>query len=93
MKDFILGFIGLCSIVGLFIVGIIVVLQLILLTFHRVPVKVFVDGKEVYHGINACVEIDSAGASTIVKVDGGPLCLFPMARYVSKDVHVEGDRR
>jgi hypothetical protein len=89
MKEFLAVILAVVLLIGGMLVG----MQALAVAIHRVPVKVFVDGKEVYHGINACVEIDSAGSATIVHISGGPLCLFPMARYVSRDVREEGDRR
>lgn len=63
-----------------------------ILVWH-VPVRVFVDGREVYHGITACIDVDSTGATTKVSIRRGRLCWWPAANYVSRDVHVEGDLR
>ena len=67
--------------------------QLVILSIHQVPVEVHVNGQLVYKGINGCVAVESAGASTIVKISGGFLCFFPQARYVSNNVKVSGDKR
>lgn len=54
--------------------------------FKNVPVSCWIDGKKVYEGISAGIDIKSAGANTIVKINGGFMYLFPKAYYVSNNV-------
>jgi hypothetical protein len=75
------------------ITGGIVAISAINIAINHIQVRVVVDGREVYHGINACVSIYSGGATTEVRVWHGRLCMWPAAAYVSRDVHVEGDLR
>lgn len=72
----------------LFMGGMVIAFQQCALWSDRVPVRVFVDGKDVYHGISACVNVNSSGAHTTVQVNSSFMCLFPSAYYVSKDVKV-----
>lgn len=56
----------------------------------NVPVTCFVDGVEVFDGRSACIDVNSSGANTTITVNGGPLCLFPKAYYVSNNVVLHG---
>lgn len=93
MKDFILPlggmFLGLC--LGVF--ALVSVMRFVQLRVDNVPISIHVDGKEVYSGTSGCAKIESTGATTIVRIDGGPLCWFPKAYYVSRNVQVKGDKR
>ena len=57
-----------------------------------VPVQVYMNGKRVYTGPQACVSIQSAGSATETTIYGGWYCLFPKAYYVSNNILVEGEK-
>ena len=59
----------------------------------NVPTYVFIEGKLMYNGPSAGVEITSAGMATQVKTYLPPLYLAPDRIYVSKDVVVVGERK
>ena len=55
-------------------------------TIESVPLRVSVDGKEVYHGRSACVQTESIGSSSRVDVKTGPWCLFPKEYFAGKNI-------
>jgi len=57
---------------------------------NNVPVVCTVNGKIVYKGISARLEVKSAGMATKVRIKEGFLLLFTKAYYVSDDVKIEG---
>ena len=57
-----------------------------------VPMTISVGSKIVYQGPSACTQIESAGAATIVRIGGGPLCLLPKARYAGNNITATGTR-
>ena len=56
----------------------------------NVPVVCTVNGKIVYKGISARLEVRSAGMATKVRIKEGFLLLFTKAYYVSDNVKIEG---
>ena len=52
----------------------------------NVHLKITKDGKEIYNGRSACVNVKSAGDTTRVDISGGFLCMFPKAYYTGRDI-------
>jgi len=80
--------------IGLFIVGIFVIVLVLVIggnryfNSHKVIVK---DGnKVVYNGEYACVFFKTAGSATHVKIFKQPLCIFLKDNIVSGKITVEG---
>lgn len=53
---------------------------------ENVPLRISVDGREVYHGRSACVTTESIGSSSRVDTKTGPWCIFPKEYFAGKDV-------
>lgn len=60
---------------------------------ENVPLRISVDGVEVYHGRSACVNTESIGSSSRVDVKKGPWCLFPKEYFAGKDVVIKTEGR
>ena len=60
---------------------------------QNVPTKCWVDGKLIYDGISAGINVLSTGRTTKVDIKGGFLYLFPKEFYVSDDVKLEGFKK
>jgi len=58
----------------------------------NVPLQVYLDGKEVYHGRSACVETASVGSSSRVDTKKGPWCLFPKEYFAGHNLVIETKR-
>jgi hypothetical protein len=58
----------------------------------NVPLRVYVDGKEVYHGRSACVTTESVGSSSRVDTKTGPWCLFPKEYFAGHDVVIKTEK-
>lgn len=75
------------------IIGIFVLLVIggftIQYSLDNVPLRISVDGREVYHGRSACVDTESIGSSSRVDVKTGPWCLFPKEYFAGKDVIIK----
>ena len=79
-----------------YIAGIVAVISMVVITqgialLFGVPITVFVDKQEVFSGNSNCVLINPGGAitNTKVEINGGFMCLFPRAQYVSSDVQIK----
>lgn len=66
--------------------------RLIEMETDNVPITVMVDNKQIYNGPSYAVHVGSSGASTVVVIHGGFLCIFPKYYYVSNNVHVENSK-
>lgn len=82
---------------GLIVVAIIVgsVVGIKFIDVHyidNIPTVVKVDGKKVYEGSSAGVNITSSGANTTVTIRGGFLYFFPKAYYTSADVELVAEK-
>ena len=72
------------------VLGLAISIDAIRLSFiENVPVICKVNGNEVYRGISGCITVESSGANSNVKINGGFLCWFPKAYYVSKNVELK----
>ncbi len=56
---------------------------------ENVPLRVFVDGVDVYNGRSACVETYSMGSSAEVATKTGPWCQFPKEYFAGKNVVIQ----
>lgn len=97
MKDLIgifLGiFISVIVILSVFVVVLIVPIWAYQQYYQNIPTKCWVNGRLVYSGSSAGIDISSSGAATTVMVRGGFLYLWPMGNYVSSSVTMEGTKR
>lgn len=60
---------------------------------ENVPLRVSVDGKEVFHGRSACVDTKSVGSSSQVNTHQGPWCLFPKEYFAGKNIVIVTDNQ
>lgn len=78
------------------VVGVLVALTMLAMkiTFwtENVPLRVFVDGRDVYHGRSACVSTESIGSSSRVDTRTGFACMFPKEYFAGKDVVILTER-
>lgn len=87
-----MGFFAL-AFTAMLIIGIAVGGQFININFFdNVPVTCYVDGKKVYQGTSAGINVDSSGASTTVRINGGFMYFFPKEYYVSNKVEMKGSK-
>lgn len=56
---------------------------------ENVPLRVILDGKEVYKGRSACVNTESVGSSSRVNVSGGFLCIWPKEYFAGKNLVIK----
>lgn len=59
---------------------------------ERVHVRVFIDGKDVYHGRSACVDTESVGSSSRVNTKTGPWCMFPKQYFAGKNLVIKTEQ-
>lgn len=81
------------GVVGLFLVLIANIVFGLSYLFDNVPVRITVDGKEVYHGRSACVSTESIGSSSRVDVKTGPWCMFPKEYFSGKNVVITTEEK
>lgn len=87
-EDLRLGLYGLGALVLFLVISFTVVYYM-----ENVPLRISVDGVEVYHGRSACVDTESIGSSSRVDVKKGPWCLFPKEYFAGKDVVIKTEGR
>lgn len=56
---------------------------------YKTRSRVTVDGRVVFEGSNACIDVGSAGASTEVNIDRPPFCFSTVAHFVGRGISVE----
>mgnify|MGYP001614672004 CR=1 FL=1 len=79
------------------VIGLILTLTVIILSIyaidyyfiHNYNVEVTVDNHKVFEGRMACVDVNSAGATTTVTIKNGFLCMFPKTTYTNKEVTIK----
>lgn len=61
-------------------------------SIERVHLRVFIDGKDVYHGRSACVDTESVGSSSRVDTKTGPWCMFPKQYFAGKNLVIKTEQ-
>jgi hypothetical protein len=57
--------------------------------FHfvdNVPIRIFVDGVDVFHGTSGCASTESIGSSSRIDTNQGIACMFPKQYFAGKNV-------
>ena len=57
--------------------------------FNNYPIEVTQEGVQIYSGTRACIDVQSSGDTTTIKVSKGYLCLFPKAVYTGRNIEVK----
>lgn len=86
-------FIGSVAIFFLAVLSFVIGVSAIDYWVDNIPTKCWVEGKLVFDGRSACVNVKTSGASTTVVVKTGFLCMFPAEYYVSNDVKLVGSKK
>lgn len=73
---------------GVVVLSIVSIIQITYMV-ENVPLRITVDGKEVYHGRSACVTTESIGSSSRIDTKTGPWCLFPKEYFAGHDVVIK----
>lgn len=61
-------------------------------SIDNVPLRVYLDGKEVFHGRSACVDTKSIGSSSQVGTHKGPFCLFPKEYFAGHNLVIKTEK-
>lgn len=80
-----------CKVILLFAIGGVAILH-VSYRLDNVPVKVYKDDQLIYSGVSACVQVQSSGDTTSIRLGRGLWCLLPKAYYTGKNIRVEGSK-
>ena len=79
------------GIIGIGLITILLIWLIIGISFHfnNYPIEVTQEGVQIYSGTRACIDVESSGDTTTIKVSKGYLCLFPKAVYTGRNIEVK----